>query len=202
MLNGRGAVSRRILIIQGHPDPARGHLCHALAAAYAEGARGAGHAVELVEPAQLAFPLLADPAAWQEAPPPPALLPVQQAIARAEHLVIVYPLWLGDMPARFKGFLEQVLRPGFALARAPSNPMKAGLLGGRSARVIVTMGMPAPFYHWFYRAHGVQVLRRNVLHFVGIAPVRATLVGSAGSMPPERVARWCGRIAALGARAA
>lgn len=90
------------------------------------------------------FPLLADPGQWHEGILPPALLPAQEAIARAAHLVLVYPLWLGDMPALLKGFLEQTLRPGFALARAPSNPLKAGLLGGCSARIIVTMGMPAP----------------------------------------------------------
>jgi putative NADPH-quinone reductase len=31
-------AARRILIIQGHPDPQCGHFCHALAARYAEGA--------------------------------------------------------------------------------------------------------------------------------------------------------------------
>ncbi|RLM52796.1 flavodoxin family protein, partial [Halobellus sp. Atlit-31R] len=139
-------MGKRILIIQGHPDRSHEHLCHALADAYADGARAAGHSVETVEPAQLEFSLLSDPAQWQEGTVPDALLPAQEAIARAEHIVLVYPLWLGDMPARLKGFLEQVLRPGFAIARKPGNPIKAGLLAGRSARVIVTMGMPAPFY--------------------------------------------------------
>ena len=32
-------MSRRILLIDGHPDPAGGHLCQALLDAYAEGAR-------------------------------------------------------------------------------------------------------------------------------------------------------------------
>ena len=37
---------RRIAIVQGHPDPAGKHLCHALADAYADGAARAGHAVD------------------------------------------------------------------------------------------------------------------------------------------------------------
>ncbi|QOY92764.1 NAD(P)H-dependent oxidoreductase [Massilia sp. UMI-21] len=194
-------MGKHILIIQGHPDRSREHLCHALADAYADGARAAGHSVETVEPAQLAFPLLTDPAQWQDCPAPDALLPAQDAIARAEHIVLVYPLWLGDMPAQLKGFLEQVLRPGFAIAREARNPMKSGLLAGRSARVIVTMGMPAPFYRWFYGAHGLQLLRRNILKFVGLKPVAATVVGMTGSMPPERLARWSARLGRLGARA-
>lgn len=195
-------MGKHILIIQSHPDSARQHLCHALAEAYVEGARAGGHSVETVEPARLGFALLSDPLEWLEGTLPAALLPAQQAIARAEHIVLVYPLWLGDMPALLKGFLEQVLRPGFALAPAPANPLKAGLLGGRSARIVVTMGMPAPVYRWFYRAHSLQVLRRNILRFAGIAPVATTVVGSAGDMPAETFARWCERLRRLGARAA
>ena len=189
-----------ILIIQGHPDPAGGHLCHALAEAYAEGARAAGHAVQVVTPASLSFPLLASEHDWQEGELPPALLPAQQAIAQARHIVILYPLWLGDMPAVLKGFLEQVARPGFALARKPSNPLKAGLLAGRSARVVVTMGMPALFYRWYFGAHSLKSLERNILRFVGIAPVRKTLVGGAGGMAPQAAERWKQRLRALGAR--
>ena len=32
----------------------------------------------------------------------------------AQHLVLMFPLWLGDMPALMKAFLEQVARPGLA----------------------------------------------------------------------------------------
>jgi putative NADPH-quinone reductase len=195
-------MGKHILIIQGHPDGAHHHLCHALAWAYADGARAAGHSVETIDAAHLAFPLLSDPRQWQDDDAPAELRPAQEAIVRADHLVLVYPLWLGDMPARLKGFLEQVLRPGFALARQPANPMRSGLLGGRSARVIVTMGMPASVYRWFYGAHGLQLLRRNILAFVGIRPVSATLVGMAGAMPSGRVAGWCKRMEGLGARAA
>lgn len=115
--------------------------------------------------------------------------------------MFVYPLWLGDMPALLKGFLEQVARPGFAIDPASRNPMRAGLLTGRSARVVVTMGMPAPVYRWFYGAHSVRLMRRNILGFAGIAPVRVSVVGGAGAMTPAQVGRWCARLRGLGARA-
>jgi len=51
-------MTRRILIVQGHPDPAGGHFCHALADAYAAGATAGGHEVERLEVARLEFPLL------------------------------------------------------------------------------------------------------------------------------------------------
>lgn len=190
-----------ILIVQGHPDCRHQHLCHALAEAYGDGARSAGHAVEMLEPARLSLPLLTSAAEWGAAAPP-ALAGPQEAIRRARHLVFVYPLWLGDMPAVLKGFLEQVARPGFAIAQASRNPLHAGLLVGRSARLVVSMGMPAPLYRWFYGAHSVRLMQRNILGFAGIAPVRATLVGNAGAMTPERAELWCARLRRLGAQAA
>ncbi len=190
----------KILVIQGHPDPAGGHLCHALAQAYADAAGAGGHQVQAVTPATLDFPLLANAHEWEEGEVPPALAPVQRLIAEAQHIVIFYPLWLGDMPAILKAFLEQVARPGFALERKAKNPLHAGLLSGRSARVVVTMGMPALFYRWYFCAHSLKSLERNILNFVGISPVRKTLVGGAGKMDAAAVAGWRRRMQVLGAK--
>lgn len=38
-------MARRVAIIQGHPDAAGGHLCHAFADTYRGGAVHAGHQV-------------------------------------------------------------------------------------------------------------------------------------------------------------
>ncbi|MBN4658847.1 NAD(P)H-dependent oxidoreductase, partial [Escherichia coli] len=129
-----------------------------------------------VDVARLDFPLLRTKAEWESGTTPPGLQSAQQDIAWAEHLVLFFPLWLGDMPALLKGFLEQVARPGFALGRGEGG-LGAKLLKGRSARVVVTMGMPALVYRWYFRAHSVRSLERNILGFVGIAPVHETLVG-------------------------
>jgi putative NADPH-quinone reductase len=112
-------MARRISIIQGHPDPSGGRLCHALADAYAGGAEEAGHEVRRVEVARLEFPLLRTQAEFEAGAAPPEIQIAQEAIRWAEHLVIVYPLWLGTMPALLKGFLEQAFRPGFAFDTKP-----------------------------------------------------------------------------------
>nr|WP_020479968.1 NAD(P)H-dependent oxidoreductase [Sinorhizobium meliloti] len=49
-------MTRHISIVQGHPDPARHHLLHAMADAYAEAATAAGHEVRRIEVARLEFP--------------------------------------------------------------------------------------------------------------------------------------------------
>lgn len=193
-------MARRILIVQGHPDGSRHHLCHTLATAYEEGACGAGHTVEIIEPARLRLPLLGSQEEWQREAPP-AVMAAQEAIRWAQHLVFFYPLWLGDMPAMLKGFLEQVARPGFAIDPKARNPLRPGLLVGRSARLVVTMGMPALAYRWLYGAHSIKLMRRNILGFAGIAPVYSTVVGGAGALSAASGERWCTRLHRMGARA-
>lgn len=197
--------ARRILILQGHPDPSARHLGHALAEAYAEGARKAGHEVRVVEIARLDFPLLRSQHEWEHTPLPAGLQTAQGDIAWAQHLVIFFPLWLGDMPALLKGFLEQVARPGFAFqgdaAERGSNPFIFKGLKGRSARIVVTMGMPALVYRWIFRARGVGLLKRNILGFVGISPVRDTLIGMVDRLGEAGVRKWQDKLRALGAQA-
>lgn len=191
-------AGQRILLIQGHPDAVTPHLCHTLAEAYAEGAQAAGHEVRWTDVARLDFPLLRSQQAWEQGTLPATLQTAQDDIAWAEHLVLFFPLWLGDMPALLKGFLEQVARPGFAFSAEGNNPFGRKGLTGRSARVVVTMGMPAMVYRWYFRAHSLKSLERNILGFVGIAPVNETLVGMVDKLDEAGVKKWQGQMRALG----
>jgi putative NADPH-quinone reductase len=192
---------KRILLIQGHPDAHTRHLCHALEDAYAAGAQAAGHTVRRLHVAQLDFPLLRSQAEWEHGSLPPVLASAQADIAWAQHLVLFFPLWLGDMPALLKGFLEQVARPGFAFKGGNGSGFGQKGLSGRSARVVVTMGMPALVYRWYFRAHSVKSLERNVLGFVGFAPVKETLIGLVDRLGEDGVADWKARLDRLGAAA-
>jgi putative NADPH-quinone reductase len=191
-------MSKRILLIQGHPDAGQRHLCHLLEDAYAEGAGAAGHEIRGIDVASLSFPLLRSQAEWEHGALPAALAPAQEDIKWAQHLVLFFPLWLGDMPALLKGFLEQVARPGFAFSREGKNPLANKGLTGRSARVVVTMGMPAAVYRWYFRAHSIKSLERNILGFVGISPVNETLIGMAGNMEANDVEKWLSTLRKLG----
>ncbi|UUL83144.1 NAD(P)H-dependent oxidoreductase [Sphingomonas qomolangmaensis] len=187
-------MSKNILIIDGHPDADRGRYVHALADAYAAGASDSGHKIERLELATIDIPFLRSRAEWTDGTPPPDIAAAQQAIRRAEHLVILYPLWLGDVPALLKAFLEQVARPGFALAEGT---MPRPLLTGRSARLVVTMGMPAFFYRFYYAAHSVKSFERNILKLVGIDPVEHTLIGNVEGDTETRK-EWLDRLFNLG----
>jgi putative NADPH-quinone reductase len=191
----------RITIIQGHPDPAGGHLCHALAEAYAEGAEAGSHQVTRLELASLNVPFLRNKSEFEQGRLPETLGPARDAIVGADHVVIIFPLWLGTMPALLKAFLEQVLRPGIAFAYVEKGlPRK--LLKGRSCRLVVTMGMPAFLYRWWYGAHGVKALEHNILDFVGIGPIRRTLFGMVEDVDGRKTARRLQEMRGLGSRAA
>lgn len=168
-------MSKKILIIDGHPDPDRGRFIHALADAYADGARDSGHEVKRLDLADMDIPILRSRADWTDGKPAPDIAAAQDAIRWAEHLIFLYPLWLGDVPALLKAFLEQIARPGFALAEGT---MPKPLLKGRTARLVVTMGMPAFFYRFYYGAHSVKSFERNILKLAGIKPVEHTLIGN------------------------
>ena len=73
-----------------------------------------------------------------------------------------------------KHFLNRWREPALLLnARTEARPSrrKKGLKG-RSAGIVVTMGMPALVYLWYFGAHSVKSLERNI----------PGLVASRGSM--------------------
>lgn len=195
-------MPRRILIVIGHPDPSPDRLCRGLAKAYGEGAEQAGHVVRRVDLAALDFPMLRTMQEFEHGVVPNSLKEAAEAIVWAEHIVFVFPLWLGTMPALLKAFLEQVMRPGTAFAY----PDKGGgfpktLLRGRSARMVVTMGMPSIFYRLWFLSHGIAGMRRSILRFAGISPVRETLFGMVAGAGDATRAKWLGQIRKLGERA-
>ncbi len=192
-------MPRRLTIVQGHPDPAGNRLCHALADAYADGARTGGHEVTRIDVAHLDFPILRTQQDFEHGHPPESLVEAQDAIVSAQHLLLVFPLWHGTMPALLKAFLEQVMRPGVALEYRQRGFPK-GLLTGRSARVVVTMGMPALIYRWYFRAHGVRGLERSVLRFAGVKPVRETLLGMVDAASAVKRQSWLDRMRGYGRR--
>lgn len=191
-------MTKRITIIQGNPDPSGQRFGHALAEAYAQSAKEAGHEVRLIEVAKLDFPLLQTQEEWKSGTLPGSLCEAQNAIGWAEHLVFFFPLWLGTMPALLKAFLEQMARPGFAIGGDEYGKMPMKLLSGKSARIVVTMGMPAFVYRWYFLAHGLKGLERNILGFVGIAPIKETLIGMVDASEKTNREKWLPKLRALG----
>ena len=191
-------VGKRIVIIQGHPDPRYDRFCHALEASYVQGAKEGRNEIKLIQVAKLDFPILRTKEDFEEGELLQCIKSSQEAIRWAEHLVIFYPLWLGTMPALLKGFFEQVFRYGFALSTGNNEKMPKGLLSERTARIVVTMGMPAFIYRWYYGSHSLKSLERNILKLSGIGPIKESLIGMVDEVDKKRRYKWLKEMCVLG----
>ena len=191
-------MAKRILIIQGHP--ASDSLCAGLASAYAEGAHAAGAEVRWLRLGEMDFdPLLH--AGYRDAQPlEPDLVAAQAAMVWAEHLVWVYPVWWGAMPALLKGFIDRVLLPGYAFKYRKGSSLWDKLLAGRSAELLVTMDSPPWYFRWVTRMPGHHQMKKAILEFCGIRPVRVHSFGPVRSASTERLAQWVEKARQLGQR--
>jgi putative NADPH-quinone reductase len=129
----------------------------------------------------------------------PDLAAAHDAILQADHLVLIFPLYLGTLPAIFKGFIERILQPDIL------EPAKTGkfvkVLKGKSARIIMTMGMPGIVYRWWFGAYALKMLKRNILGFMGVSPIRSTIFGMIEGVSGERRRRWLQDVEELGRKA-
>ena len=186
-----------IVIIDGHPDASEDRYCKAIADAYERGAAKSGHITRKIELAKIDIPFSRSQKEFEGNSLTEPLREAQGLIRWANHIVIIYPLWLGTMPALLKAFLEHVFRPGFGF-EAESKGWPKKLLNGRSSRIIVTMGMPAFLYRWYFGAHSLKSLERSILKFCGISPNRETLFGMIDSVGREKRIAWLEKIELLG----
>jgi len=192
-------MRRRILLIDGHPDQSPARLCNALASSYAQGAGIAGHETRRLDIASLSFPILRDPREFTRAPPQPDILAAQEDFLWADHLVFIFPLWLGGPPALLKAFME-ILGCGEFLLGSGKSTFPKGKLAGRTARIVVTMGMPSLIYRLYFRAHGTKAFEHGILRIAGVRSIRTTYIGGVGN-PADHCRRWLGILNNMGKQA-
>ncbi len=165
----------RILILLGHPRV--DSFCGALAGAFTEAAEEQGLEVSRLVLADLEFDPHVRCASLHEQAFEPDLARARAAIGRADHLVFVYPVWWGTMPALLKGFLDRVLVPGFAFAERTAGQGFAGLLRGKSAHLLTTMDTPPAVVKYLLRSPGHRAFSIATLRFCGVWPVRIRMYG-------------------------
>ncbi|EAT59962.1 NAD(P)H-dependent oxidoreductase [Chlorobium ferrooxidans] len=192
-------MSRRILVIPGHP--AMESFCGSLADAYVKGARAAGNEVQLIDLAKLSFDPILHNGYNSIQPLEPDLLSAREAIKWAEHLVFVYPIWWGAMPALLKGFIDRIFLPGFAFKFRDGSAMWDRLLSNRSAHLLVTMDTPIWYYKLVYRMPGHNQMKRTILEFCGIKPVKISSFGPVKNATPQKREQWIAKAYAYGNKA-
>lgn len=189
---------QKICLIDGHPDPNASRLVHALCDAYQSGAQSEGHTVYRIDVSKLkAEPLRSN----DDFATDPNLFICNQRenVANADHLVVVFPLWLGGMPAATRSFFEQVARNAFFLdTNVGASKWPRKLMKGKSARVVVTMGMPAIAYKTMMRSGALIALEKGLLGISGFKPIKHTILGGVGEEQIEKYERWMDELENLG----
>ncbi len=188
---------KKILVILGHPDSQSFNA--ALARAYVRGARAAHATVRFLKLGELSFDPILHHGYREIQPLEPDLLKVQNYIKWADHLIWVYPTWWGSMPALLKGLLDRLWLPGFAF-KFTRPYLHQRLLRGRSARLIITMDTPSLIYRFIFRSPGENIMKRSVLRFSGVRPVRVTRISWMVVSTKNYRRRWLKKIERLGLR--
>ena len=185
----------KILVINGYPYKEK--TGSALQKAYMEGAEKAGHIVHSINISDLNFSYNL-PQGYHQLPEPEEDIRLAwKLISEADHLVFFYPNWWGTYPAMLKGFIDRVFIPGFAFKYANGGSRKK-LLSGKSARIIVTMDQPAWYYRYVIGAAGSKALKKAVLTFCGITPVRVHLIGNIRKLSDIKLKKLLDRFSRLG----
>lgn len=179
------SADARILVVLGHPT--RKSFGGGLLDAYVAGAQSANVEVDIMDLSTMTFD--ATPTG-RPGPLPAELVEARERIQRARHLVFIYPTWLGAMPARMKGFFEQVFGNGWGFRFEEGKLLPIPNLKGRSADILVTMDTPPWLYTIGMGAPGHKLMKRAILAPSGVGPVHIHTFGPLGSSTQKAREKW------------
>lgn len=187
---------KKILVINGHPN--MDSLCTQLAKNYVNAATDAGFDAKLINLAELKFDPILHKGYKAIQNLEPDLINSQTQIKWADHIVFVFPMWWGSVPALLKGFIDRVFLPGFAFKYHVNDPFWDKLLKGRSGRIIFTTDAPW-WYNWLFLGDpAIRMMKRAVMEFSGIKPVTVTQFDTVKSRKPESIQKFLQKAAELG----
>lgn len=189
---------KKILIINGHPD--QESFNYALSNAYKKGAERSGAIIEEINIRELDFNPNLQFGYRKRTELEADLLKAQELIKWAEHLVWIYPVWWGSVPAIMKGFIDRVFLPGFAFKKREGSVWWDKFLGGKTARLICTLDQPAWYYKWVYGNPSHKAMKRLTLNFVGVKKVKISTIGPIRLSKESFRSNWLKKVEKLGER--
>ncbi len=188
--------SKKILIINGHPD--RESFNFAIAEAYKNGALQNGTNVKEIVIADLQFNPSLQFGYQKRTELEPDLLDAWEKIQWANHLVWVCPVWWGGLPAIAKGFIDRLFLPGFAFQYRENSVWWDKLLKGKTAHIITTLDQPSWYYWLVYGRPSVNQLKKCTLQFCGINQVKVSYFGIIKKSNERTRQKWISTIEKLG----
>ncbi len=166
---------KKILLINGHPDESS--FNSALLDAYRRGAIESGKSVKVLSIGGLDFNPNLKHGYQERMDLEPDLLDAWDKILWSDHIVWIYPMWWGFMPAVMKGFIDRLFLPGTAFVANRNSYRVTKKLSGKTSHIMMTMDTPIWYYKLFLREPGIKVMKKHILKFVGIKPVKTSCFG-------------------------
>ena len=187
---------KKIVVINGHPNPYS--LNAALHKAYVQGAIASGADVKEIVVSRLQFNPNLEFGYTKIQELEPDLIAAWDKIVWADHLVWIHPTWWGGLPAITKGFVDRLFLPGKTFKYRKDSVMWDKLLAGRTARIITTMDEPWWYYWLVFRNPGINQLKRSILQFCGVTPVKVTTIGIVKTASDKQRKKWIQMVEKMG----
>jgi len=143
------------VIVFNHPY--EGSYCNAILQAVKSGLLKGSHSVDVIHLDNDGFnPVMtaADLKGFKDGRPvDPAVVAYGNRLSKADHLVMIFPVWWELMPAMMKGFIDKVIFPGVAYdndntGRFPR--MRKKFTSIKGITLITTMNTPRLFYRLIF----------------------------------------------------
>jgi len=189
-------MNKRIAIVVGHPD--KESFNFALARAYKKGAEKSGAEIREIIISDLDFNVNLQYGYRKRTELEPDLISSQDILKWADHIVWIYPVWWGSVPAIMKGFLDRVLLPGFAFKKREGSLWWDKYFTGKTARLICTLDQPTWFYKWFNGSPSHKAMKKLTMNFIGVKSVKITSFGPLRLSKEEVRKKWLIKIEHLG----
>ncbi len=187
---------KKILIINGHPD--KESFNYGLSEAYRSGAKKSSAEVKEIRIRELNFNPNLQFGYRKRTELEPDLLEAQEKLKWADHIVWVYPVWWGSVPAIMKGFLDRVLLPGFAFKKREGSVWWDKYFNGKTARLICTMDQPNWYYRLIYKSPSHSAMKKLTMNFIGVKSVKITPIGPIRLSTDEFRQQWLKKVEKLG----
>jgi len=187
---------KKIAIINGHPN--EDSFNFGVAEAYRAGAVETGAEVKEIVIRELKFNPNLQFGYQKRMELEPDLMKAWEIIQWADHLVWIHPVWWGGFPAVMKGFIDRLFLPGMAYKFRENSVWWNKLLKGKTAHIITTLDQPGWYYRLFFGRPSVNQLKKSILEYCGVKPVKLTYIGIIRNSKDEQRVQWLRKVKELG----
>lgn len=183
---------RKIVVINGHPSVTS--FNHALVQAYVDSAAQQGIWVDVIEIGQLNFDPNLKYGYEKRMNLEPDLVEAWEKIMAADHLVWIFPVWWGGLPAITKGFIDRIFLPSMAFSYEDKSNRIRGHLQNKTARIVTTLDQSGWTYKWYFGEPSTRQLKQATLQFCGIKKVKTHYMGSIRGSSAAQREKWLQRL--------